>query len=491
MTTAKRDTSRAKPQPRLAAAEQRPVERRFKERRQRGEAVTVERRFHARRKSYEIPVDEALRRLPKASQTAMAVKDISGEQIDFVAAITKPHERFRTQKGELITYTDGIYLRYYAANRNGQRMKVAEPLCPVGTSDRDAEKLKRKRMAAVNLEQRSQFFTPTAEGMTVAAFWEALYYPLIKENKSFSTALTYKRIWDAYLEPHFRAKSLERYSTEQAFDFMESLATRKTAKGRGLGRNSLSLCRAICYGIFNRARSKGLLAKDANGQSRNPWEGLASPDVKIRPQEKLVTYTLAEVAKVVQELPRTDAKLLFSFCSLLGMRPSEAGAVKWEDITPDTIHISRSAPRGHEQSVMKSKRSERSFELIRPVAWLVDKYLKELIEAAHGHKPSGYLFKRRNGSVINVSDFAQYHIARHGEKAIGERWAGLYAGRRAVGTAAYNLTGDTRAAFQLLGNTKETSVSHYIAPDVEQGKAGLRLLESAYEIEVAKLTQAG
>jgi integrase len=473
----------------LTADEQEPVERRLNERRQRDEPVTAERRRHPRRKSYEIPLEEALRRLPKAEQTAMLVNDLRGVPAD-LAAITKPHERFRTQKGELITYTDGIYLRYYVANKHGKRVKVAEPLCPLGTSDRDAEKLRRKRMAAVNLEQRSQFFTPVAEGLTVAVFWEALYYPLIKENKSFSTALTYKRIWDAYLEPHFRTRSLERYSTEQAFEFMESLATRKTTKGKGLGRNSLSLCRAICYGIFKRAKSKGLLGKDAAGESRkNPWDDLASPDVKIRIPEKLVTYTMAEVAKVVQELPRTDAKLLFSFCSLLGMRPSEAAAVKWEDITPDEIHISRSAPRGHEQSVMKSVRSERTFALIRPIAWLVSEYQRELIEAAHGHKPSGYLFKRRDGSVINVSDFSQYHIGRHGMKAIGNRWAGLYAGRRAVGTGAYNLTGDTRAAFQLLGNTKETSVEHYISPDVEQGKAGLRLLESAYEAEVAKLAQ--
>src|ERR1039458_5443017 len=112
MTPAKRDARMTKPKKRLTP-EQRPVERRFKERRQRDEPVAVERRFHARRKSYEIPLDQQLRRLPQAAKVALQVQEMLEGGADLVGAVMKPHERFRTQKGELITYKDGIYLRYY------------------------------------------------------------------------------------------------------------------------------------------------------------------------------------------------------------------------------------------------------------------------------------------------------------------------------------------------------------------------------------------
>jgi integrase len=433
-----------------------------------------------RRKSYEIPVDEALRRLPKNAQLAMTVQAATTGVVDIVGPITKPHERFRTQRGELITYRDGIYLRYYAASKGGTRMKVAEPLCPLGTAEKDVLKAQRKRMAVVNLEQRSQFFAPKADEMTVAMFWDALYWPFIRENLKPKSVESYGHIWRAYLEPHFRKKSLERYTTGNAHDFLESLAMLKNKNGeKRLGRNTINLCRSICYGIFKRAKNKSL-------RDDNPWEDV-EVEVKVRRPEPLVTYNFAEVAKVVKEIPDTEAKLLFAFCSLFGMSPSEAAGVMWEDIDPvkKTLHLSRNAPGGIVQDTMKTTNRERDYDLDNSVGWLIEEYRMELIET--GKKPTGFLFKRRNGSsVINVDDWAPYHIGRFGKRAIGDRWAGLYPGRRGVGTGAYNLTGDARASFQMLGNKKGYN---YISPSTEQGKAGSRAIDAAYKEEVKKLAQ--
>jgi integrase len=434
-----------------------------------------------RRKQHEIPIKEQLGKLQRSEKLALQVmtdRALAGvdDPPDIVSSVARPHERFRTQKGELITYADGIYLRYYITAKDGRRLKTSEWLCELGASFREQEKAKVKRMRAVNIEQRSKF-TPIADDMTVAIFWDALYYPLVKENKSWSTALTYKRIWDMYLKEHFETRSLAKYRTSEAYRFLESLATRKLKRGNeiGLNKSSLGLCRGICYGLFRSAKNKDLI-------DTNPYEDVVV-DVKVRKKGKTIAYTLAEVAKVNSEIPRLHARLIFSFCALLGMRPSEAAAIKWDDIENGVVHIRRSAPRGHEQNETKTDNSVRVLDLIKPVADLVEQYRKQVSKA------EGYLFKRLDGSVINVSEFADYNISRFGKAAIGDRWRGLYAGRRGVGTAQFNLTGDTRASFQTLGHSKETSVAHYIQPSNEQGRAGQRMLEAAYQQEVDKLSQ--
>ena len=437
----------------------------------------------SRRKSYEISTKEQLAKIPKSEWLALEIKAAAdGGLIDFVGAMTRPRERFRTQNGETIQYADGIYLRYHidgkGVDRTGKtrRVKTSEFLCDLGPDKKEVEKLKAKRMKVINLQQKSEFFAPTTEQVTVAQFFDALYYPSVVENKSWSTAQTYKRVWDGYLKAHFEKQSLEKYSVVDANNFLESLAKRKLRDGKiGLGRSSLNLCRAICYGIFKRARAKGMVAA-------NPFEDV-DPDVKVRRPKKAVVYTLPEALSVIKAIPRLDAKLLFSFCSLLAMRPSEAAAVKWSDIdlAKSVLRLSRNAPRGHEQEDMKTESSVRPLAIIPPVAWLIERYQEECRKERR--KLEGYLFKRRGDStVIDVSDFAQYHVAPYGKKAIGERWAGLYAGRRCVGTALYNLTGDTRATYQVLGNKKGYN---YIEANTEQGRAGMQLLAA----EIAKLSE--
>ena len=265
-----------------------------------------------RRKSYEIPIEERLAKLPPAAKVALQVESLVNDgAADFVGAALRPHDRFRTQHGELITYSDGIYLRYHingkGFDKHGRvkRVKTSEFLCPLGTSEKDAEKLQAKRMKVINLQQRSEFVAPVADEMTVAMFWDALYYPSVVENKSWSTALTYKRVWDGYLKAHFERASLANYNTVMATNFLESLARRKMVKGENagktLGKATIGLCRTICYGIFKRAKAKGLI--DAN-----PFED-ADPDVKMRKRDAIITYTLGEVQDVILAIPRTDAKL--------------------------------------------------------------------------------------------------------------------------------------------------------------------------------------
>jgi len=79
---------------------------------------------------------------------------------------------------------------------------------------------------------------------------------------------------------------------------------------------------------------------------------------------------------------------------------------------------------------------------------------------------------------VNHNSFSKYHIAPTAKKACA-RWCGLYAGRHGAATSLYNLTGDIRAAYQILGNSLEVVMSTYVKPDVSAGVAGMSKYEEA------------
>jgi integrase len=385
--------------------------------------------------------------------------------------LTAKGPRFRTQTGRLVEYSDGYYLRFYdwdEADNPGagafKRKKVSRFLCPLETEKCDLKHLQRDYMKKVNARQKGQHILPDRDDLTVEQFWITQHWPMIEKNKSWSTARTYKRIWAMYLQPHFARKVLVRYVTVDGNRFLTELAQRKLSSGEfGLNRNSLNLVRALCTGIFSHAQNQGMI-------DRNPFSDVKLM-VKIRKPKKTVMYSLAEVAAVLAAIPRTDAKLLFSFCALLGLRPSEAAAVRWSDVNGNLLSILRAAPAGH-LGETKTERSVGSVLIIKPVARLIESWRTEC------SKTEGFMFKRRNSeSVIDVSDFARQQIVAYARKAIGSRWHGLYAGRRAVGSALYNLTGDTRATFGQLRNTKGVTDAHYVEASAEPAHAGSVLLD--------------
>jgi integrase len=409
----------------------------------------------------------------------------SGETPDLVSLTTKSHERFREQKGQYVWRATGWHARYYVDNPNPYirgRVKICIPLEVPSTADeRQVEKALQRHMKKVNSEQRGAWVTPTSDQLSVGVYAEAMYLPMIEANRTRSTYQTYKKLWAQYCKDHFKNKILTRYATVDGNRFLTELAQRKLrvrgkkAQENGLSRNSISLVRAICTGVFSLAQNEGLI-------DRNPFSDVRIV-VRVRKPQKKVMYSLAEVAAVLGKIPRTDAKLLFAFCSLLGLRPSEAAAIKWSDVKGNLLSILRAAPAGH-LGETKTEQSVGSVLIIKPVERLIEQWRKECGYA------DGFMFKRRNGSVINVNDFQSEHIKDAGREAIGARWHGLYSGRRAVGKALYNLTGDIRATAQVLRNDQATSLAHYSEPSVESGRAGSVLLEQAFEIEEAKLLKA-
>jgi integrase len=390
---------------------------------------------------------------------------------DVAVYLNRKQKKFRVQDGQWIRGADCYWVRFYDNDVLGRRYKRSEHLCGLdNVSPDDVSRRLKSFMKKENDRQRSLWGNASVAGqMTLGAYWKTVYFPVIEKdgNHSWSTLNSYQHLWETYCEP-VAGKVLTRFSTEDACKFLEALAQKPTVfRGVtqcGLGRNSLSLVRTICSGMFTYARTKGVV-------TANPMNG-AKLYVKIRKPEKQVFYTLEEVDAVLNAQPidgvamRLDARLLFSFCARLGMRPSEAAAVRWEDITGDELSIERAAPRGH-LGETKTENSKGTIWVIPPVMVLLNQWRSEC-----GSPTEGFLFRRRNGSVINVANFTQQYILAYGKAAIGARWRGLYAGRRSVGKLLFNLTGDVRASWQQLRNELATTMAHYTERDSAAARSG-------------------
>jgi integrase len=365
--------------------------------------------------------------------------------------------RYREQTGAVVKRSDGFYIRYYKDSDGGARTKVTERLCDLTVLDPQKRKLLAKsNLSAINnthhMALRSEAPAPP---LTVGAFWDTVYLPWVKANKRFSTLRGYEYTWKLYVKAELATRPIDSYRTIDASEFLTGLTTRLNGK-------SLSHVRALMSCIFAHATN----TTDTKGNAyidRNPIRDvkvLANADAS----EEMVAYTPEETIAIINAIQRTDAKLFFALCAVLGMRPSEAAAVKWENISDGVLKVREAAPYGV-LGLLKTKKSKRDLVITEPVTSLLATFRKSLSTQADG------LLFSVDGHPINHNSFAKYHIKPHAMK-VCSRWNGCYSGRHGAATTLYNQDGDVRAAYQVLGNSLEVVIAKYVRPDAEQGKAG-------------------
>jgi integrase len=384
------------------------------------------------------------------------------------------HRRFRKQQGTIVERSNAFWVRFYRDGVDGARVKVTERLCDKTkeffTVDSTSVKLLRDaHMAQINAEHHKEISAPAPlpqeAPLTIGAFVLTTYLPWVKENRRFSTHRGYKNIWEQYLKTEMESKPMGSYRTVDGSKFLTGLASR-------LNRNSLAHIRSLCSGIFSHATSLGLV-------DRNPFNRDLKILAKVRPPKPRVAYTPEETIAIIGAVPRLDAKLYFALCAVLGMRPSEAAAVKWEGIKGDVLTVSEAAPYGVLGDT-KTEQSKRDLTIIEPVLSLITAWRE-----ACGEPSMGLLFENADHTPIDHNSFNKYLIKPHAKK-VCSRYCGPYSGRHGVATALYNQEGDLRSAFQTLGNSLEVVSKHYTKPDVEQGKAGLVKYEKTLKAAEAK-----
>jgi integrase len=407
---------------------------------------------------------EALELLSRRQKKMMRKADKEGGG-DYLGIMMQRERRFRRQVGVVIEYRDGWYLRYYKDDEAGKRVRVSERLCDLETQKDERELLRKRRMRVINGESRHGVQVAQGEvegdGLTIGEFWSSIYEPNIKERLRWSSHHSYKANWRKYLEGSLGKERLRDFRAVHGSRLLTQLAAR-------LNRNTLANVRSLASGMFSHAAALGFI-------EQNPWRD-AKVLAKIRAPKPRIAYTRQEVKAILDAIPTTKAQLFFSLCACLGMRPEEAAALRFEDFSGGQVNIVRAAPYGMVGD-LKTEQSKRTLLLTEPTKGFFEKWRSE----CNGQK-AGYLFTnitgKRRGDVVNSNPFANLHIRPHALK-VCKRFVGCYAGRHGVATELFSLTGDARAANQVLGNGLPMVMKTYIKPRTQDGVAGQRLLEAA------------
>lgn len=185
-------------------------------------------------------------------------------------------------------------------------------------------------MATVNAQVPD---LPESAGLTVVGFWEATYFPFVKQECKPSTIHGYNQVWNQRLKDHFGTMTLREYRTHHGSVFLTGLKST-------LGHRTIQHIKSLCSGIFTHAVNLGLI-------ETNPWHD-AKVLGKTKAPGKTRHYTLEEMENIISALvDHVEGQLVMALCFFLGLRKGEIQGLQWTDIDGDsftfaaTSHVAR------------------------------------------------------------------------------------------------------------------------------------------------------
>jgi integrase len=357
------------------------------------------------------------------------------------------------QQGYLYRANGAWHLRHYLT-RNGERIQRSRRICDGTFSKSEARTLAAPFIAELNTEdadRRVEILKGIDPDQTVAEFWTETYEPYILKHKRANTSHSYRAIWTKHLKAHFGARQLRSYQTAEATVFLTKLA-------ETLGQRTVQHLRSLMSGIYSHAVAIGAC-------KTNPIAGCKILGVVKEPG---VTdcYSLEEAEDIMTALvDHVELQLIFALAFFAGLRPSEIGALRWDDLDDQYIHVRRAIGRGVVAST-KTRRSQRAIPIIGPVRLPLEAWRRRCTG-------EGYVFGGCEARDLRKISERMVPILR-------ERWRGLYAARRGFATELTYVTGDRGlAASQGLGHSDpQVTLDHYIKRVPEALVAAMKLLEA-------------
>jgi integrase len=312
---------------------------------------------------------------------------------------------------------------------------------------------------------------PTGD-MTIAEFYETVFLPYIKREKSHSTVKTYQAYWNGYLKAHFNhSKTFANYESFMATNFLEQSATR-------LSQNTVTHIRSVGSAIFAYAISKGLIkASGDDALFANPWFH-ARKNIKCVKVEDTYAYSKNEVEQILDALEHVSGReeysarvstMLVATCFYAGLRPSEAAALKWEnvDLNEGLLNICEA----YVDRKFKDETKTGEDRIVTMLPQLLNRF--KIWSAIWQHPTTGLVLPNKAGDApINVNDMGARIIGPTLEK-VGLDWHGLYACRRGFGTELYNHGATMEEIAAAMGNSPAVAFRNYVKDKTRTGAKGI------------------
>jgi integrase len=198
---------------------------------------------------------------------------------------------------------------------------------------------RRRRLAAATKEEAQALLVektreareagPTAQDpeLTIAAYVERTWLPMIEASLAHATVKVYRYALDAHILPAFGNLKVRALSRVHVKWFLDD----KRQKGV-LAKSTIRLIKATLSSLLAEAVDDGIAISNPTFAIRR-GHGRKKPDsasqTEVDPERVL---NEAQVAALLDAAPSQDARVLLTLLVRAGLRPGEAIALKWTDL---------------------------------------------------------------------------------------------------------------------------------------------------------------
>lgn len=189
----------------------------------------------------------------------------------------------------------------------------------------------------------------------------------------------------------------------------------------------------------------------------NPFIGLAK-DIKItRSTERNIAFSSIEKDAIIEAFKKTDSFYapFITFLFLTGCRPSEAIALKWEDISENFILFRCSAT-----DTLKGTAVKDGLKTQKSRRFPVNQQLKRLLLDIGQNKPK-LVFPSKQGGLINFRNFCQRNWKTI-FKSLDIDYRHPYSCRHTFISLCIESGVDVKDIAQWVGNSPEIIYKHYV-----------------------------
>ena len=229
-----------------------------------------------------------------------------------------------------------------------------------------------QKLAGIIAKETGRTTQPDPD-LTFGWFWQYRFLPVKEGAWSPNTRSSIVGIFDKHVLPRFRDVRLKDLNRFDIQILLNELAKTKS--------------HSLVATVYTYFRSAVVEALDQEFLERNPCRKLTLPKVEHKPCERFLS--LVEITQLDEHLKGKD-QLIFRLFVLLGFRPGELFALRWDDLRPGAIRI--------DEAVYRNRLGDTKTEGSRAIIPLPAQIEAELVlhrQFCLGTESRGFLFEAR------------------------------------------------------------------------------------------------
>lgn len=284
-----------------------------------------------------------------------------------------------------------------------------------------------------------------------------VFLPQRRKKWKDSTDKTTTERFEAHLLPRFESCELRDLTRDRMHQFLDGKAK------AGLSKSVVSHLRWDLNAVFKMAADDALI-------QGNPAGSLVTPKGARTIEKRTMTKEAVHLALSLLELRE---RIVFLLAVLVGMRPGEIFALRWDRIGSEMVEIMERVYRGLPDDP-KTERGKREAALPPDLA----NELEQWREISLDTSPDALVFPSERGTFLSRDNFLRRNI--HGKlEKVGLGWVNFQVLRRTQASLGHKEGIDPKVAADQRGHAIGVAIDTYTKTDLESRREAVTRLETA------------